>query len=103
VISNPGTVPDARLENPGPNVAAVVEEPYTAYRSWALQTRLTTLRHDRSRYGYIVHSVPRNEMKNLVAQLRRRGQHVFVTDLCKDFYCHFGPGWEDFVEMMATD
>ena len=104
VIHNPGTVPDASLTYPGPDVTAIVEESYQRYRSVELQEQLSSLlRYDWSRCCYIVHSVPRNEVLQLVLELRHRGKYLFVTELSTDYYVRFAPGWEEFVEAMQIE
>ncbi|KAG9234923.1 Spherulation-specific family 4 [Amylocarpus encephaloides] len=102
VIHNPGTVPDAGLANPGPDVSTVVEESFANYQSAHLQDRLRRLlRYDHGRCSYMVHSVPRHQVVDLVRELRPRGKYIFVTDLHEDYYCHFGPSWGDFVDAMC--
>lgn len=82
-------------------MTAVVEESYRKFKSVELQERLfSLLRYDRSRCCYIVHSVPRNEIKQLVLELRHRGQYLFVTELRERYYEKFGSSWDDFVEAM---
>ena len=104
VIHNPGTVPDARLAEPGPDVTTVLEEPYKKYRSAALQERLSTLvPYDRPRCSYMVHSVPRDKVTGLVSELRFRGEFLFVTDQRHHFYDRFGSSWSEFVEAMAME
>jgi hypothetical protein len=103
IIHNPGTTIDAKLANahPGPDVTAVVEESFAQYQSTAMQERLSSLRLGRARCCYIVHTVPKDELKPLVHQLRKRGEYVFVTDLCEHYYSQFGPNWKEFVEAMV--
>ncbi|KAF7509257.1 hypothetical protein GJ744_008151 [Endocarpon pusillum] len=104
VIHNPGTVPDAGLAAPGPDVTTVLEEPYKKYRSAALQERLSTLMpYDRPRCSYMVHSVPREKVKELVFELRCRGEFLFVTDQHYHFYTRFGSSWSDFIEAMDIE
>jgi len=103
MIHNPGTIPDAGLANPGPDITTVVEESLAQYRSSWVQERIATLHFDRSKCSYMVHSVPREEVKEVVRELRLRGNYLFVTDLREDYYCHFGPSWSDFVLAMQMD
>ena len=85
-------------------MTAVVEESYSAFKSVELQKRLSSLlRYDRSRCCYIVHSVPRDRIQELVLELRHRGQFLFVTELGEDCYVRFAPGWDEFVEAMQID
>jgi hypothetical protein len=80
-----------------------VEESYAQYQSAALQEQLSYLHYDRSRCGYIVHSVPGDEVKRLVHDLRLRGEYLFVTDLCENYYIRFGSSWSDFIEAMQME
>ncbi|QDS78008.1 hypothetical protein FKW77_002518 [Venturia effusa] len=103
IIHNPGTTVDAKLAaaDPGPDITAVVEESFEQYRSNSMQERLLLNRLDRSKCSYIVHTVPKDELKPLVHQLRKRGEYLFVTDLCADYYSQFGPGWREFIEAIV--
>jgi hypothetical protein len=104
VIHNPGTIPDASLANPGPDVAAVFEASYAEYRSAAIQERLSSLLpYKRNRCAYFVHSVPVEELKRLVLELRHRGGYLFATDLRENFYVRFGPSWREFIAAMQME
>ena len=104
MIHNPGTVPDTALAKPGPDVTTVVEESFVVYQSTELQKRLSKLlRYDREKCSFMVHSVPRVHIQGLTRSLRWRGKYLFVTDLCEDFYCHFGPSFKDFCDAMAGE
>ena len=104
MIHNPGTVPDIGLANPGPDVSTVVEESFANYQSAALQQRMSKLlRYDRSRCSFMVHSVPKEHIQELTQHLRWHAKYLFVTDLYKDYYCHFGPSWSEFCEAMDRD
>jgi hypothetical protein len=104
VIHNPGTPPDAGLASPGPDITTVVEESYAQYRSATLQERLASiLPYERARCSYMVHSVPRGQIGRLVAELRHRGEYLFVTELCEDYYVRFGASWEEFCGAMDVD
>lgn len=75
----------------------VAEESYAAFCSLELQKRLTTLQHDRTRYAYIVHSVPSERIPDLVLELMNRGKYIFISDLADNVYCRFGPSFCDFI------
>lgn len=51
----------------------------------------------------MVHSVPRDKVKELVYELRYRGEFLFVTDLRYHFYTRFGSSWSDFIEAMEIE
>ncbi|KAF2198388.1 hypothetical protein GQ43DRAFT_164042 [Delitschia confertaspora ATCC 74209] len=103
VIHNPGTVPDAGFATSGPDATTVVEESFAQYKSAIVQERLSSLLpYGWSRCCYIVHSVPREEIRELVMELRERGRYLFVTESNEDFYVKFGESWVDFVEAMQV-
>jgi hypothetical protein len=103
VIHNPGTVPDPEFTNPGPDITTVVEESYANYSKASHQERHNKLlRYSREKCAYMVHSVPVENMQNLVHELRHRGEYLFVTDLSKDYYCKFGPSWKQFIGAMQN-
>jgi hypothetical protein len=81
----------------------VVEETFQQYQSTILQERLDIVLHEQSRCGYIIHSVPKDEVKVLVQELRQRGQYLFVTDLSENYYCDFGSSWNEFVLAMQSE
>jgi hypothetical protein len=104
VIHNPGTIPDVRLANPGPDVTAVFEASYAEYRSAANQERLALLMpYKPDQCAYFVHSVPLQALKQLVVELRDRGQYLFVTNLREHYYVSFGSSWREFVEAMQME
>ena len=49
----------------------------------------------------MVHSVPREEVAALVAELRWKGRYLFVTNLSADYYSSFGETWKVFIDAMA--
>jgi hypothetical protein len=51
----------------------------------------------------MVHSVPEEDLRPLVMDLRERGEYIFVTDNCEEFYCKFGRFWTEFVKAMVED
>lgn len=105
VIHNPGTIPDVGFAKPGPDVTTVLEESFAQYqlRAPTLQAQLPSLRYDRSRCSYMVHSTPPAELKQLVQELRCRGEYLFVTELREHYYVKFGSSWQDFIEAMQME
>jgi hypothetical protein len=103
VFHNPGTVPHPDFANPGPDATTVVEESYAQYQSAQLQERLSLVPYDRERCCYMVHSVPREEVRGLVEGLRTRGRYLFVTDVSEHYYVQFGSSWNEFIEAMQLD
>ncbi|PIG69296.1 cell surface spherulin 4-like protein [Aspergillus arachidicola] len=104
VIQNPGTPPDAPLANIGPDLILTCEEPYSRYRSNEVQQRLRQLHYDRARCGFMIHSVPRDDLRPLVHDLRHRAAYLFVTELFGEFYERFGPNsWTTMVEASQSE
>ncbi|OGM42252.1 cell surface spherulin 4-like protein [Aspergillus bombycis] len=104
VIQNPGTPPDAPLANIGPDLILTCEEPYSRYRSNEVQRRLRQLHYDRTRSGYVIHSVPPDDLRPLVLELRHRAAYLFVTEFFGEFYERFGPNsWPAMVEASQSE
>jgi hypothetical protein len=102
VIHNPGTPPDTDLAKPGPDVTTVLEESFASWQSAVVQERLQTVPYGRARCAYMVHSVPKIAIRDLVQELRHRGKYLFVTDLFENYYVGFGSCWKDFVDAMHS-
>lgn len=49
----------------------------------------------------MVLGVPKEEIRGLVRELRRRAGYIFITERTEKFYEGFGQGWVGFVESMA--
>ena len=103
MIHNPGTSVDASLANPGPDLTVAVEDGFAQFQSAAHQQWLSTCPYGRARRVYMVHSVPRDEVKRLVRLLRHDAAYLFVTDLREDFNCRFGTSWTDFITAMQEE
>lgn len=51
----------------------------------------------------MLHSVPKEEVKDLTTALRRRAAYLFVTSLTANFYESFhSSSWSKFVAAMAV-
>merc|ERR1711977_487590 len=97
-IHNPGTVPDTEYANPGPDLTTVFETEYKHFKDREVQQRLTNLlRYDRDRCSYMVLSVPKEEVPELVKELKRRAKYVFVSESKRGWYEKFGEGWPRFI------
>jgi hypothetical protein len=103
VVHNPGSAPDARLAQPGPDVTTVFEQSYANFRTAEHQQWLSTSPYDRERSSYMVHSVPEEDIETFVYELRGRAKHLFVTDLETDYYHSFGKSWNRFVAALVSD
>jgi len=100
IIHNPGTIPDSRLSDPSIDITVVFEGPYQDYQP--LQAKLASLPDRRSRYSYLIHSIPASisggDMRKLVDRLSQHAEFLFLTDLSQNFYESFGPHWRDFID-----
>lgn len=101
IIHNPGTIPDKELTETRPEITAVFEESYARYRSCGVNERKALDVYDRKGASYILHSVPRNQVKALVRELRPRAEYIFVTDRRSKYYEGFGDSWNDFIRAMV--
>ncbi|KAE8151471.1 Spherulation-specific family 4-domain-containing protein [Aspergillus avenaceus] len=101
IKSTPGTPPDAGLGDLQPDLIITCEESYSRYRSTEVQHRLRDYHYDRTRCGYVIHSVPMPEIHSLVHELRHRAAYLFVTELFGEFYERFGPSsWSAFAQAL---
>jgi hypothetical protein len=80
-----------------------MEESFERWQSVAVQHRLSMVPYDNTRSAYMVHSVPINEVRGLVRELRHRGKYLFVTDLQEHYYVQFGTCWSEFVDAMHSE
>lgn len=79
------------------------EEPFERYAGRDVQERLSDYFFHRSRSGYQISGVPKEQIKAVTRDLRRKGAYVFATSLIDDFYESFGECWKDFVDAMEVD
>jgi hypothetical protein len=100
LIHNPGSVPDSRFANPGPDVTIVTENSCELYESPYIQELLAVEPYDREHSCIIVHTTPPEKLVPVVEAVRAQAAHVFVTDLTSNFYESFGPSWGQFVELL---
>jgi len=84
-----------------PEITAVFEESYSRYRSCGLNERKALDVYDRKGASYILHSVPREQVKALVRELRPRAEYIFITDRRSKYYEGFGDSWNDFIRAMV--
>jgi hypothetical protein len=102
VIHNPGSAPDSRLADPGPDVTIVFEQSHANFQTVAHQQCLSTWPYDRERTSYMVHAVPEEGIEKLVYELRARAKYLFVTDLKVDYYHSLGKSWNRFVASLGS-
>jgi hypothetical protein len=103
LVHNPGSVPDPRLNTPGPDVTVVVEDTITQFQSLYVQDVLSALTPEREKYCIMLHSATQEEIESLVQQVRQRAQYIFLTDLFSNYYQAFGAGWRAFVDALSKD
>lgn len=67
------------------------------------QSALSALSGDRSRYSYMVHSVPSGtNLGNLVDDMSQHAGYLFVTSRDSRYYEGFGSNWRRFTDMVPT-
>jgi hypothetical protein len=103
ILHNPGTPPDAGLTSKRPDVTVVFESSYAKLQSLTAGERRALESHGRQEACYMVHSVPREQLREVTREARQQAQFVFVTDATEKFYESFGDGWKEFIEAMAGD
>ncbi|KAF1850683.1 cell surface protein [Cucurbitaria berberidis CBS 394.84] len=104
VVHNPGTPPDADLASPAVvDIIVTCEEPYQKYAGDETQQRLQDYFIHRSRSAYQISGVPKELIREVTRELRRKGAYVFATSLTEDFYEDFGACWKEFVTAMKVD
>lgn len=101
IVHNPGTIPDEQLTKARPEITAVFEESFSRYRSCGINERKALDVYDRKGASYILHSVPRDQVKAIVRELRPRAEYIFVTDRSSKYYEGFGDSWNDFIRAMV--
>jgi hypothetical protein len=107
VIQNPGAVPNANITNNVTDTQVIFEGAYSDVPSQdTMKAKLDILSNDRSRFTYVVHSMPSNvkqpDLRKLVQDAARNAAFLFVTDLTEDYYESFGSRWKDFVDSVPT-
>jgi hypothetical protein len=103
VIHNPGSAPDSRFADPGPDVTTVFEESYANFQTAKHQQWLSTSPYERERTNYMVHAVPEEGIERFVYELRRHAKYLFVTDLKVEYYHSLGKSWDHFVAALGSD
>jgi hypothetical protein len=75
------------------------EEPYAQYSGEVTTKRLADYFLHRSRSGYQISGVPKDQITAVTQELRCKGAYVFATSLVEDFYESF-ECWEEFIQAM---
>lgn len=108
VVHNPGVLPDPRFQsgNQPADVTVLFEQTHSTFGDKSIRAALASVPYRREQSCYMMHSLPkdetlgRDELKGLVRELRRRAEHVFVTELDVDYYSRFGARWKEFINAM---
>lgn len=105
-MHNPGAVPDSRYLATADSTV-VFEAAYSTFQKrQGAQLFSNIPDSDRSQLCAIVHSVPDSvegkSLRSLVKQVRKVADEVYITHLSTDYYASFGPGWAEFVDLMAA-
>lgn len=79
------------------------EQSYSRYKACGDGERRALASYDRKGCSYILHSVPKGQMRSVVQDMRRRAEYIFVTELSSKFYESFGPSWSEFIRAMVED
>lgn len=86
-----------------PDITAVSEESLMKYRGYDAKKALAKAGWDRSRCCIVLHTVPKERIRDLVRELRHLASYVFVTELGPGaYYQKWGREWEKFVDAMAS-
>ncbi|KAK3681894.1 hypothetical protein LTR37_020787 [Vermiconidia calcicola] len=104
VLQNPGTLPEERLVAPSrPDITAVCEETLERYHSYSPAEKVGIGAWPRSQCCMILHTVPKQQIRPLVRELRQRAAYLFITELgIGACYQKWGSGWEEFIDAMAS-
>jgi hypothetical protein len=104
VIHNPGVIPDPRLNDSSADITVVFEGPYSDFLDQ--RSNLSALTLDRSRYSYIVHSVPGSlsvsALGSTIVPASQHANYLYFTYVGQDPYESFGPHWNDIINIMPT-
>jgi len=104
IVHNPGVIPDSRLTDPSTDVTVVFEQAYRQYKT--MKTNLESLPQNRTKYSYIVHSLPQNmdkkDLRNYVNDLSKHAKYLFVTSLSQGYYQSFGDSWKTFIDVFPS-
>ena len=80
------------------------EESYSTFQKQ--QTALDALAEDRSRYSYMIHSLPttmsKRDFRKFLDKATHHAKYLFYTYLDQNYYESFGPRWRTFVDAMPV-
>ncbi|OJJ48197.1 hypothetical protein ASPZODRAFT_61882 [Penicilliopsis zonata CBS 506.65] len=107
IIHNPGAIPDSRYLSMA-DCTIVFEATYDTFLERHAAGLFAAIARDpRAQLGVLVHSVPDTvqgaQLHDLVAQVCRVADQVFITHLAVDYYAGFGGHWEEVLSGTAFD
>ncbi|TID22310.1 putative coatomer subunit alpha [Venturia nashicola] len=104
IIHNPGQVPDNRFSDSNTDTTVVFEETYQSFQP--REAELARLSQERSRYGLLIHSLPRamskGDLRSLLAKASQKAGYLFVTNLDRNYFESFGPIWSTFINALPA-
>jgi hypothetical protein len=94
---------DPRFTELNTDITVVFEGSEPAFQSQ--QAALSALQ-DRSRYSYVIYSVPstlnKAVLKTTVNQLSQHAEFLFLTDLTQNYYERFGTLWRTLIDVIPA-
>ncbi|PYH93796.1 cell surface spherulin 4-like protein [Aspergillus ellipticus CBS 707.79] len=105
VVHNPGAIPDPRYL-PTADSTVVFEATYDTFLERQGAKLFEEIPNStRGQLCVVLHSVPESveghQFRDLVKQVRRVADEIFITHLSTDYYASFGGQWQEFVDLMA--
>ncbi|PYH41933.1 spherulation-specific family 4 protein [Aspergillus saccharolyticus JOP 1030-1] len=105
VVHNPGVIPDSRYLSTADSTV-VFEATYQTFLDRQGAKLFEQIPNStRQQLTAVVHSVPSSvegsSFRNLVKQVRKVADEMFITHLDTNYYASFGSQWEQFVDLMA--
>ncbi|PWY92701.1 cell surface spherulin 4-like protein [Aspergillus heteromorphus CBS 117.55] len=105
VVHNPGVIPDSRYL-PTADSTVVFEATYDTFLERQGARLFENIPNStRSQLCAVLHSVPDSvdghQFRDLVKQMRKVADEIFITHLSTDYYASFGGQWQEFVDLMA--
>ncbi|PTU17590.1 hypothetical protein P175DRAFT_0446131 [Aspergillus ochraceoroseus IBT 24754] len=105
IVHNPGAIPDSRYMSSADSTV-VFEATYDTFQARNRAKLFKEIPNsNRSQLCAVIHSVPDSvegsKLRELVRQVRRVADEVFITHLSTNYYASFGGKWDEFVRLMA--
>lgn len=101
IIHNPGTIPDARLNDSLIDVTVIFESSFDQFQE--SEQALQSLSGHRSSYSIMIHSVPPGgEIRKLLRSMSLTAEYLFLTTADAGYYEHFSDSWNKMVKNMGS-